>query len=170
MPAVLAGGGGGEGAMADPRQPQPKLGPLAKEAEGPCPMPVWELLPAPSSPLSSQPQAEPQSWELGSGLRDAVLSPGSCESESFLFLAYIICVDGEHCESPSSLHASPGRTDAPPEPGSPCSAPSFTCHNGRSMTPTVTSPSPPHGRGPLASKQEGGSSTKRFPGQPFIES
>ena len=81
-------------------------------------MPVWELLPAPSSPLSSQLQAEPQSWELGSGLRDAVLSPGSCESESFLFLAYIICVDGEHCESPSSLHASPGRTDARPEPGS----------------------------------------------------
>ena len=151
-----------------PKAATAQAGPPCQGSRGALP---HACLGAPACPfLPSQLSAAGRAPELGAGLRDAVLSPGSCESESFLFLAYIICVDGEHCESPSSLHASPGRTDAPPEPGSPCSAPSFTCHNGRSMAPTVTSPSPPHGRGPLASKQEGGSSTKRFPGQPFIES
>ena len=151
-----------------PKAATAQAGPPCQGSRGALP---HACLGAPACPfLPSQLSAAGRAPELGAGLRDAVLSPGSCESESFLFLAYIICVDGEHCESPSSLHASPGRTDAPPEPGSPCSAPSFTCHNGRSMAPTVTSPSPPHGRGPLASKQEGGSSTKGFSGQPVIES
>ena len=89
--------------------------------------------------------------------RDAVLSPGSSELEAFRFLSDMMCVNSEHCESPCSLHASPGRTDAQAEPGSYCCAPGFARHNGRTLTPTVTSRSPPDGgcgRGPLASRQE----------------
>lgn len=65
-------------------------GPPCQGAEGPCPMPVWELLPAPSSPLSSQLSAAgrapaPLCPVLGAVRRDAVLSPGSSELEAFLF-------------------------------------------------------------------------------------
>ena len=74
--------------------------------------------------------------------RDAVLSPGSSELEAFRFLVDMMCVNSEHCESPCSLCASPGRTDARAEPGSLCSAPSFARHNGRTLTRTVTSRSP----------------------------
>lgn len=82
---------------------------------------------------------------------------GSSELEAFRFLSDMMCVNSEHCESPCSLHASPGRTDAQAEPGSYCCAPGFARHNGCTLTRTVTSRSPPDGgcgRGPLASRQE----------------
>ena len=130
-----------------PKAATAQAGPPCQGAEGPSPMPAWELLPAPSSPLRSQPQAEAQNPSAQH--RDAVLSPGSSELEAFRFLLDIMCVNSEHCKSPCSLRASPGRTDARAEPRSLCSAPSLTRHNGRSMTPTVTSRSPPHrGCGP----------------------
>ena len=72
-------------------------------------MPAWELLPAPSSPLRSQPQAEAQNPSAQH--RDAVLSPGSSELEAFRFLLDIMCINSEHCKSPCSLCALPGRTD-----------------------------------------------------------
>ena len=74
--------------------------------------------------------------------RGAVLSPGSSELEAFRFLSDMMCVNSEHCESPCSLCASPGRTDAQAEPSSLCCAPGFTRHNGRTLTRTVTSRSP----------------------------
>ena len=43
-----------------PKAAAAQAGPPCQGAEGPSPMPAWELLPAPSSPLGSQPQAEPQ--------------------------------------------------------------------------------------------------------------
>jgi len=131
-----------------PKAATAQAGPPCQGAEGPSPMPAWELLPAPSSPLRSQPQAEAQNPSAQH--RDAVLSPGSSsELEAFRFLLDIMCINSEHCKSPCSLRASPGRTDARAEPRSLCSAPSLTRHNGRSMTPTVTSRSPPHrGCGP----------------------
>ena len=43
-----------------PQAATAQAGPPCRGAEGPSPMPAWELLPAPSSPLGSQPQAEPQ--------------------------------------------------------------------------------------------------------------
>lgn len=98
----------------------------------------------------------------GAARRDTVLSPGSCESENFRFLAYIVCINGEHCKSPCSLHASPGCNDAWAEPGSLCSAPKFMGHNGHSLPPVMTSRSPLHGGcgcEPLAPKQDGGSPT-----------
>ena len=130
-----------------PQAATAQAGPPCRGAEGPSPMPAWELLPAPSSPLISQPQAEAQRpsaqhRELCTH-RDAVLSPGSSGLEAFRFLSDMMCVNSEHCESPCSLHASPGRTDARAEPGSLCSAPSFARHNGRTLTCTVTSRSPP---------------------------
>ena len=156
---MLAGGGGGEGATAGPRQPQPKLGPLAEEQRGPAPcLPGSSCLPLP--PRSSLSRRQRPSAPLpasGAVHRDAVLSPGSSELEAFRFLSDMMCVNSEHCESPCSLHASPGRTDAQAEPGSYCCAPGFARHNGRTLTPTVTSRSPPDGgcgRGPLASRQE----------------
>ena len=131
-----------------PKAATAQAGPPCQGAEGPSPMPAWELLPAPSSPLRSQPQAEAQNPSAQH--RDAVLSPGSSsELEAFRFLLDIMCINSEHRKSPCSLRASPGRTDARAEPRSLCSAPSLTRHNGRSMTPTVTSRSPPHrGCGP----------------------
>ena len=131
-----------------PKAATAQAGPPCQGAEGPSPMPAWELLPAPSSPLRSQPQAEAQNPSAQH--RDAVLSPGSSsELEAFRFLLDIMCINSEHYKSPCSLRASPGRTDARAEPRSLCSAPSLTRHNGRSMTPTVTSRSPPHrGCGP----------------------
>ena len=131
-----------------PKAATAQAGPPCQGAEGPSPMPAWELLPAFSSPLRSQPQAEAQNPSAQH--RDAVLSPGSSsELEAFRFLLDIMCINSEHCKSPCSLRASPGRTDARAEPRSLCSAPSLTRHNGRSMTPTVTSRSPPHrGCGP----------------------
>ena len=130
-----------------PKAATAQAGPPCQGAEGPSPMPAWELLPAPSSPLRSQPQAEAQNPSAQH--RDAVLSPGSSELEAFRFLLDIMCVNSEHCKSPCSLRASPGRTDARAEPRSLCSAPSLTRHNGRSLTPTVTSRSSPHrGCGP----------------------
>jgi len=124
-----------------PKAATAQAGPPCQGAEGPSPMPAWELLPAPSSPLRSQPQAEAQNPSAQH--RDAVLSPGSSELEAFLFLSDIMCVNSEHCKSPCSLRASPGRTDARAEPRSLCSAPSFARHNGRTLTRTVTSRSPP---------------------------
>ncbi len=110
-----------------------------------------------SSPLRSQPQAEAQNPSAQHW--DAVLSPGSSELEAFRFLLDIMCVNSEHRKSPCSLRASPGRTDARAEPRSLCSAPSLTRHNGRSLTPTVTSrsPRPRWGVWVGALKQEGGS-------------
>jgi len=134
-----------------PKAATAQAGPPCQGAEGPSPMPAWELLPAPSSPLSSSRRQRPSAPCPASGAvhRDAVLSPGSSELEAFRFLLDIMCVNSEHCKSPCSLRASPGRTDARAEPRSLCSAPSLTRHNGRSMTPTVTSRSPPHrGCGP----------------------
>ena len=134
-----------------PQAATAQAGPPCQGAEGPSPMPAWELLPAPSSPLSSSRRQRPSAPCPASGAvhRDAVLSPGSSELEAFRFLSDMMCVNSEHCESPCSLRASPGRTDARAEPRSLCSAPSLTRHNGRSMTPTVTSRSPPHrGCGP----------------------
>ena len=131
-----------------PKAATAQAGPPCQGAEGPSPMPAWELLPAPSSPLRSQPQAEAQNPSAQH--RDAVLSPGSSsELEAFRFLLDIMCINSEHYKSPCSLRASPGRTDARAEPRSLCCAPSLTRHNGRSLTPSVTSRSSPHrGCGP----------------------
>ena len=142
-----------------PQAATAQAGPPCRGAEGPSPMPAWELLPSPSSPLSSSRRQRPSAPCPASGAvhRYAVLSPGSSELEAFRFLSDMMCVNSEHCESPCSLCASPGRTDARAEPGSLCCAPGFARHNGRTLTPTVTSRSPPDGscgRGPLASRQE----------------
>ena len=123
-----------------------QAGPPCQGAEGPCLAAAGESLPVPSVPLISQPQADPPAplcLLAGAVLRGALLSPGSSELEAFLFLVDMMCVNSEHCECPCTLRASPGRTDARAEPGSLCSAPSFMRHNGRTLTRTVTSWSPP---------------------------
>ena len=149
VPAVLAGGGGGEGAMAGPTVPvgrhSPSWAPLPG-SRGALPCSSWGVPACPfrASHLSAagRPPA-PLCLLAGAVLRGALLSPGSSELEAFLFLVDMMCVNSEHCECPCTLRASPGRTDAWAEPGSLCSAPSFARHNGRTLTRTVTSRSPP---------------------------
>ena len=65
-----------------PKAATAQAGPPCQGAEGPSPMPAWELLPAPSSPLISQPQAEAQRpsarhRELCTGVLCSHLAPPS---------------------------------------------------------------------------------------------
>ena len=65
-----------------PKAATAQAGPPCQGAEGPSPMPAWELLPAPSSPLISQPQAEAQRpsaqhRELCTGMLCSHLAPPS---------------------------------------------------------------------------------------------
>ena len=91
--------------------------PLAKEQRGPaCPR-RWG---APARP--SQPQADSQqlsAQQRGAAHRDAVLSPDSPEMGVSSFSLDMIGIDSEKQESqesPSSLRASPGRSEHSPSP------------------------------------------------------